>query len=294
MANKYDYLDEYYSQLQANNPYRTNGYYSVGDAMKNGDGVWFLNMKSQNKAFDRAMDDLAKATIKNGGKLSDKQIKRIIKDHGGNYRWFRDDQYDEMYREWYNKNKDYFDYAIEDYNNYVTQRQTASDVSVLQNAFAELGIGAPEQLNANGLNANYQNYLDQLNALSDSQYAVAMDELQRSENEMYRAIGMSQRQMERDIAKRRQQALKSGMSTAQLAAQEQQNLLAAQTGATMLAQNYTNQRYNTINQFATARQQNLTDVLGQQINYSNTRQQNWDSTLANMYAQIYAADKYQK
>jgi hypothetical protein len=104
---------------------------------------------------------------------------------------------------------------------------------------------------------------------------------------MYRAVGLSQRQMERDIAKRRQQALKSGMSTAQLAAQEQQNILAMQTGASAIAQDYAKQRYDTINSFAGVQERNYLDALTQQTNKS----QDFANIMAQVYPQFFAADK---
>lgn len=172
-------------------------------------------------------------------------------------------------------------YGKEDY---VNRMQMQNDVDALMNAFKQ-------QINPEtGLTNEYQSYLDALNAASQDQYNIAMQELDVAENQMLRSVGLSQRQMERDIAKRRQQALKSGMSTAQLAAQEQQNILAAQTGATQIAQQYADQRYNTINQFAGAQSQNYANVLGQQVDMQNNTYNN----LMNVWAQKYAADMYKK
>ena len=167
---------------------------------------------------------------------------------------------------------------------YAKQVQITNDVDALMNAFKQ-------QVNPEtGLTNEYQSYLDALNAASQDQYNIAMQELDVAENQMLRSVGLSQRQMERDIAKRRQQALKSGMSTAQLAAQEQQNILAAQTGATQIAQQYADQRYNTINQFAGAQSQNYANVLGQQVDMQNNTYNN----LMSVWAQKYAADMYKE
>lgn len=190
--------------------------------------------------------------------------------------------------------------GLEEYQQNRRTETTNRNIADFQNALKEAGtynqqLAIPEQ---GQLGLDYQTLLDAQNQLTDTQYLAAMESLQRSENDMYRALGMSQRQMERDIAKRRQQALKSGMSTAQLAAQEQQNLLAAQTGATQIAQQYADQRYNTINQFAGAKDQNYINALQSQIGWNQQAQiqnQNannaWAQSMASAYAQFYAADQ---
>lgn len=178
--------------------------------------------------------------------------------------------------------------------NYINRMKVQNDVDVLMNAFNKY---QPDTMNVDpttGLSNQYQTYLDALNAASNQQYNIAMQELDVAENQMLRSIGLSQRQMERDIAKRRQQALKSGMSTAQLAAQEQQNILAAQTGATQIAQQYADQRYGTINQFAGSAAQNYANVLGQQTESLVNAQNNSYNNLMSAWAQMYAADKYQQ
>lgn len=235
---------------------------------------------------------LYEATLKNGGKLSKSQLSSLI---GGSTRLGerknRVKKLMSYYDDWYALNYENFtNAAITEYN--AQQYQQGLDDYL---ANANMPEYLQNDLNDIGLNNDYQTYLDALNAQSEQEYNTSMQELNRAENEMYRSIGLSQRQFERDIAKRRQQALKSGMSTAQLAAQEQQNILAAQTGATQIAQDYANQRYNTINQFANSRAQNYTNTLGQQLQYNTgalaTNRANWASGLLQAYAQKYAADK---
>ena len=241
--------------------------------------------------FNNAIPDLIRMTIENGGKLSNSQVWNYLSeiyDSSG----YTD--YETMYNEWYNQNRDtlFNDDTIAAYK----AAQTKREVNALADAIEFNPI--TQELNSMGLNVDYARQLEALNQSTSAQYEASMNELARAENDMYRSIGMSQMQYERDIAKRRQQALKSGMSTAQLAAQEQANILAAQTGATQIAQNYMNQRYNTINSFAGKGAQNYAQVLANQINWNQNiatqnaaNQVNYNSALMNLYGQTYAADK---
>lgn len=246
--------------------------------------------------FMNKIQELADATIKKGSKLDDADLKKIL--NGDNWAWYRNDIFDELYDQFVSDN-----YASllgsEAQRNYQSENYSAA-LKAWTNAMSESGIQNQmlDYTTDGTLNADYQALLSSMNQATDEKYSAAMSELQRAENDMYRTLGMTQRQMERDIAKRRQQALKSGMSTAQLAAQEQQNLLAAQTGATQIAQQYADQRYNTINQFAGARAQNYTTALQSQIGWNQQAQtanqqanNTWAQTIANAYAQLYAADK---
>lgn len=230
--------------------------------------------------FNSLSDAIALATIENKGALSSSQLKAIIGED--NYAWYRDDQFNEIYNTWYNKyGAELLDPTSEAVQS-LTSKQTQGKLQQMQptlDALAE-SLGLFTSSDQQG----YQDYLNVLNAATDAQYSAAMNELDYAENQMLRSIGLSQRQTERDIAKRRQQALKSGMSTAQLAAQEQQNILAAQTGATQLAQQYADQRYSTINQFAGVREQNAATAMQQ--GYSNA------NVLGQIYQNLYAADKY--
>lgn len=262
-----------------NNPFRYGGTKTDDDTYEN---------------FIKNIDAIVKATQRKGSALNDDELYSligIIDQAGGS----------ELYKAFLNENYDaVLGTGLEEYQQGKRTEAINKNIADFQNALKENGIenqqlAIPEQ---GQLGLDYQTLLDAQNQLSDTQYLAAMESLQRSENDMYRALGMSQRQMERDIAKRRQQALKSGMSTAQLAAQEQQNLLAAQTGATQIAQQYADQRYNTINQFAGAKDQNYINALQAQIGWNQQAQiqnQNannaWAQTMASYYAQAYAADQ---
>lgn len=253
---------------------------------------------NQEKIFRQYLDAILQKTREEGRRLENKELRDII----GEDNWTAgDDYYDSLYRAYINSDPSLLSSApVAE----AEQNAMAASMSIeaLQQAFSGLQPQAiTQQLNEQGLNADYQMYLDALNNTADIQYQTAMDELAREEGMVLRSIGLSQRQMERDIAKRRQQALKSGMSTAQLAAQEQQNILAMQTGAAQIAQQYADQRYSTINQFAGTQAQNYADVLSQQMQYSQGLEQfnaqqsaNWASALTQAFPQYYAADKYEQ
>ena len=273
---------------------------SLEDLIKAGGGggnTSTSNIKSnQYKIFSQYINTIADATIRKGSKLTESELKDIIGDD--NWAWYRDDRFDDIYDEFVSDNYDSL-LGSEAQRNYQSESYSAA-LKAWTNAMSESGIQNQmlDYTTDGTLNADYAALLSSMNQATDEKYSAAMSELQRAENDMYRTLGMTQRQMERDIAKRRQQALKSGMSTAQLAAQEQQNLLAAQTGATQIAQQYADQRYNTINQFAGARAQNYTNALQSQIGWNQqaqtanqTANNNWAQTVANAYAQLYAADK---
>lgn len=111
---------------------------------------------------------------------------------------------------------------------------------------------------------------------------ASLGALNTIEQDMYRQIGMSQLSTERDIAKRRMQSLRSGMSSGQMAAQEMQNILAAQTGAQQIARNYEQQRMGLMTEFAGQKEMNeayaLKDLMDlnmqqQQINAQNNTAQ---------------------
>ena len=276
----------------------------MANSYKPVDYIRFMVGNESNRAnkqidlFNTKLNEIAEATIRKGSKLSNDELKDII--GSSNWSWYYNDAFDDAYDTFVSDNYNAL-FSSEAQNAY-NASQMKSSIGALQNAFSGLEPKALTQdLNAAGLNTDYQTYLDALNAVSEQQYQTAMNELSIAENEMYRAIGLSQRQMERDIAKRRQQALKSGMSTAQLAAQEQQNILAAQTGAAQIAQQYADQRYSTINQFAGVNAQNYADTLANQIQYTQnlnqfTAQQsaNWSAALAEAFPQYYAADQYKQ
>ena len=241
----------------------------------------FNNQDSKLSRLNKYANQLIDATASKGRELTFDEVKTIMGkdfDESWSSTWGGDTSY-QYYQKLINENYDDVQAMYDAYSN----ERASSQMQGLMNS---LGIDLSK--NSNGLTADTQAYLDALNLASQAQYDASMNELELAENNMYRSIGMSQRQMERDIAKRRQQALKSGMSTAQLAAQEQQNLLAAQQGAQQIAQNYADKRYGTITQFAGTNATNMANALQMQMQNNQTVQGN----LMNAYAQLYAADRY--
>ena len=128
---------------------------------------------------------------------------------------------------------------------------------------------------------DYSQYLHALDSASQSQFDTVMQDIQRNEMAMLQAVGMQQRQLEMDIAKRRQQAIKGGMSSAQLATQEMQNIMAAQQGATQIAQQAGAERFGMIREFAGQSSMN------QAMAFRDVTQRN-QQTAANVLTQLEA------
>lgn len=118
--------------------------------------------------------------------------------------------------------------------------------------------GALTDLEGVGAMSSQADMLNQLYGLSvgarqagvAKQEEAALAALGQMEQRSNRAMGQQQLQNERDIAKRRMMAVRSGMSPTNLAAQEMQNLMASQVGATQLAQQYDEQNFDLMTQFA--------------------------------------------
>ena len=105
--------------------------------------------------------------------------------------------------------------------------------------------------------------------------------LASAELDAYKMLGQQQLQLENQIASQRMQALKSGVTSAQLASQELANMFAAQSSAQQVAQNVLAQRADsaaTFNQQRAGGMTGLYDILA-----------NNQTTQANAYAQLGAA-----
>lgn len=105
--------------------------------------------------------------------------------------------------------------------------------------------------------------------------------LASAELDAYKMLGQQQLQLENQIASQRMQALKSGVTSAQLASQELANMFAAQSSAQQVAQNVLAQRADsaaTFNQQRAGVMTGLYDILA-----------NNQTTQANAYAQLGAA-----
>jgi len=81
---------------------------------------------------------------------------------------------------------------------------------------------------------------------------ASLDALGTLEGSMYEVLGRQQLTTERDIAQRRMQALRSGMTSSQLAALELQNIQVGQLGAQQMAQQYDEARMELQREFAGA------------------------------------------
>lgn len=93
-----------------------------------------------------------------------------------------------------------------------------------------------------------------------AQRAAGGRAISRLEGTMYDVLGREQLSREQDIKSRRTQALRSGMTSSQLAAQEMQNLLAGQVGAQQIAQQYDQQRFDYMTETAGAEDQARVDM----------------------------------
>lgn len=136
------------------------------------------------------------------------------------------------------------------------------------------GLGRIEPPNIQDLGKRYgiatdmndplaQDQLSALNELTRQKQDAQLKGLDSAEQMMYRSIGLQQQQLENNIRDRRKQALKSGATSAQLASQELQTLLASQQGAQMYAQQYGDARMQSDQMFAGAEQQNILSVMDQ-------------------------------
>lgn len=126
-----------------------------------------------------------------------------------------------------------------------------------------------------------QQYRDAMyNSINQYEQAT-MATMASSEMEAYRALGQQQMQLENQIAEQRMHAIKSGVTSAQLASQELANIFAAQTGASQIASQVMQNRAGAAETFAKQRAAVESDLYGMLV----ANQQ----TAANAYTQLGAA-----
>lgn len=106
-----------------------------------------------------------------------------------------------------------------------------------------------------------QQMLSASNAAIGQQRQAGMGALSSVERDMYSILGQQQLQTERDISQRRMMALRSGQTSAQLAAQELQNIQTIALGAQQTAQQYDMQRQELMREFAGAESMNEAAIL---------------------------------
>ena len=129
--------------------------------------------------------------------------------------------------------------------------------------------------------AQAQQYKQDLYAAIDAEQRQVNASLEQAELDAYRQIGYQQQELENQIAENRLKALKSGTTSAQLAAQQLNNMFAAQSGAAQIASNAMSQRVNSAQQYAAQRTNVVNDL------YSNVQANK--QALLTAGAQNYAA-----
>lgn len=126
-----------------------------------------------------------------------------------------------------------------------------------------------------------QDYLAQMDAATSEQESTYAQSLEAAELESYKQIGMMQQQLESQIAQQRQQALRSGTTSAQLAVQSLNQMFAAQQGAAQVGMQVGQARMENTKMFADQRAQT-------RMGLGNLIQAN-KSGLSQVGAQNYAA-----
>lgn len=138
-----------------------------------------------------------------------------------------------------------------------------------------------ESLMTDPTSSKAQEYRDAMFASINQYEQSSQAALAGSEMEAYRALGQQQLQLENQIAEQRMHAIKSGVTSAQLASQELANIFAAQAGASQIAAQVMQNRVSAADTFAKQRAAVEPDLYGM----INTNQQ----TAANAYTQLGAA-----
>lgn len=108
-------------------------------------------------------------------------------------------------------------------------------------------------LNVDPNSAQSQQYMNDMYAAIDREQAEIEAALSNAELDAYRQIGYQQQELENQIAENRLKALKSGTTSAQLAAQQLNNMFAAQAGASQIAANAMNARVGNAQDYASQR-----------------------------------------
>lgn len=115
-----------------------------------------------------------------------------------------------------------------------------------------------------------QRYLsDMTNSINaeEAEYNKTLNDLELS---AYRQIGYAQQELENTIAENRLKAIKSGTTSAQLAAQQLNSMFAAQSGAATIAQQAYSDRLSAAQEYSQMRNTGLTTSLYDTINNNKT------------------------
>lgn len=108
-------------------------------------------------------------------------------------------------------------------------------------------------LNVDPNSAQSQQYMNDMYAAINREQSEVEAALSNAELDAYRQIGYQQQELENQIAENRLKALKSGTTSAQLAAQQLNNMFAAQAGASQIAANAMNARVGNAQDYASQR-----------------------------------------
>lgn len=138
--------------------------------------------------------------------------------------------------------------------------------------YADLMVDPNSQYGQQQARALYENI--------DSQEAQMSALLGDSELQAYKMLGQQQLELENTIAEQRMKALKSGTTSAQLAAQQIASMFASQAGAAQVSQNLNTQKIDFARMFSEQRGQVMPSIY-EQANANRT-------TLATAGAQNYA------
>lgn len=133
-----------------------------------------------------------------------------------------------------------------------------------------------------GINIDQQVYANQLNAATDKYFRQLETQRRRSEQQAYDLLAENYELTRNDIKAKRQDALKNGMSSGQLAAQELATLFGNQTSAGEVTTDMLQTDYDLAQQEATTLEENY--------NLAYTMAQEALSNLANLSQQIYSID----
>jgi hypothetical protein len=138
-----------------------------------------------------------------------------------------------------------------------------------------------DSLMTNPQSISAQSYRDKMYDSINQYEQDTLAALSSSEIEAYRVLGQQQLQLENQIAEQRMHAIKSGVTSAQLASQELANIFAAQSGASQIASQVLKNRVGAAETFAQQRAAVESDLYGMLV----ANQQ----TAANAYTQLGAA-----
>ena len=141
---------------------------------------------------------------------------------------------------------------------------------------------AQELADLYGIAIDQQTYADQLNAATDKYFRQLETQRRRSEQQAYDLLAENYELTRNDIKAKRQEALKNGMSSGQLAAQELSTLFGNQTSAGEIATDMVQTDYDLAEQEATTLEENY--------NLAFTMAQEALANLSNLSQQIYSID----